>query len=113
MFKKHLVALKKIHRMILTMPQCPLKTMGNLYTITNSAPRCMGDLGMACLELHSVINETPQDNTLIPTSIQQIHSVRYKVREHTEDEPHMMGSIAMRNDALNTGISQGPGPLCN
>ncbi len=36
MFKKHLVALKK---MILTMPQCPLKTMGNLYTITNSAPR--------------------------------------------------------------------------
>ncbi len=36
MFKKDLVALKK---MILTMPQCPLKTMGNLYTITNSAPR--------------------------------------------------------------------------
>ncbi len=31
--------MKKIHKMILTMPQCPLKTMGNLYTITNSAPR--------------------------------------------------------------------------
>lgn len=34
--------------------------------------------------------------------------MRYKVRERSEVEPHMMGLITMRNDALNTGISRGP-----